>query len=867
VQEVQEVQEDAAKKADEQKRKNEQRKKVREEKKQSKNAATTLQRMASGPADSGGTDEEAEMRAMFQKMREFNQKNPAMLAKLWDEERSLHEAGKSSPVAASATPAQARKGSASSPTAAAAPAGDLRPFAKPAVPAKGAKQSSAAKKTPQTPATQPPRPSPTQTPTQLWPQHKKGALAEVTTKWLLSLPQNAGKTIQPAQVLSILDANPAYVQLCESLEGLGLQFDRSTLARELLKAVPDGLKAQAVPKAATLVNVVGSATPQADGVSATSPASANKKGKQRAQSLANATTPVSATTYEVPMSLSDVAREVNTMGQQPFQPINSYGSPTVQQNEASRYFTHGSALSNGSRPESRSQLPDIKPKIKPEEPPRPPADKEEAARKRTFGDLVDLTMQDSDDDEPPLKKPMLPPDAPVNGVNARHGDPQTYFATPASFQQFMYPGQNKLPPGQSQFYLPGQRPQNQFGGAPQQPNGTSQQPAQQRQPEVPAQPTPPPRPKGPTAEQLQTIRMKGKMLVEPIMRDRVARKSNYDSRTIARDVLLATGRHPDMRGLNYHLTPMQKLLGAHGGVYDAGNGSDLATIRWDLIDPEKSKKEDEKVEEADDQLQRELTRDASAAQKRAVKVTASPAPTTLTPGSSARKKRGRPRKASIVEAKTDGVMTNPGLANAVVSNSSRPAIPSAAAPQTQPPNHLPNMSTPPAGQPLGYASFQQYGPDGKKKKGRPHGWKKSLHSREAQGLAPATQPGRKPGLPGRPKGSGSGIKPTTTSGAVGPDYQVYKCEWTGCKSELHNLETLKKHIVKMHGSGADGGGGNNGEYECRWEPCEEMDGNGVPKSFEGIEGWLRHVDERHLGPLAWRKGDGPRAVGVGESLS
>ena len=61
-------------------RNNEQRRKAREEKKQSKNAATTLQQMASGFGTDGAAsptnDEEAEMRAMFQKMREFNAKNP-----------------------------------------------------------------------------------------------------------------------------------------------------------------------------------------------------------------------------------------------------------------------------------------------------------------------------------------------------------------------------------------------------------------------------------------------------------------------------------------------------------------------------------------------------------------------------------------------------------------------------------------------------------------------------------------------------------------------------------------------------------------------------------------------------------------------
>jgi hypothetical protein len=89
----------AAVKAEAERKKEEQRK-ARE----SKNAASTLASLATSSnvqepisAPPPANDEEAEMRAMFQKMREFNSKNPSMLAKLWEEERRTHAAQSQSP--------------------------------------------------------------------------------------------------------------------------------------------------------------------------------------------------------------------------------------------------------------------------------------------------------------------------------------------------------------------------------------------------------------------------------------------------------------------------------------------------------------------------------------------------------------------------------------------------------------------------------------------------------------------------------------------------------------------------------------------------------------------------------------------------
>ncbi|TKA45984.1 hypothetical protein B0A55_13716, partial [Friedmanniomyces simplex] len=381
--ERQKAEADATVKKAESERKAEQRKKAREEKRQSKTAAATLQKMASGggltmneegpPANA----EEAEMRAMFKKMREFNAKNPAMLAKLWEEERSTHAEPPTQPT--KPTPAA---------TAAAAAA---KLTAKQALNATNA--ASSAQNEPVKPFQRSLQKSATpihaQASTSLWPPQKKGSLAETAAKWLANLPENVGKTVSKDDVLKVLESNPSYVQLCEALEGLGLRFERSALARELLKAVPDGMKAQVhqQPAAASLpLPAPNGAAPQAK--------RSSDMPKKRGKPKKSVGPPANATVnYEAPRftSLSDAAREIYHT------PSMSMGGP-VQAPAAIMQPPPTPAMHppsmNGSRPLSASQPPvEIKPELKPEEPRRPPADKEEAARKRTFGDLVDLTAE------------------------------------------------------------------------------------------------------------------------------------------------------------------------------------------------------------------------------------------------------------------------------------------------------------------------------------------------------------------------------------------------------------------------------------------------------------------------------------------
>ena len=835
--EKQKVEREAALKKAEQERK----KKAREEKRQSKSAATTLQQMATGGAGSSSpppaNEEEAEMRAMFKKMRDFNAKNPAMLAKLWEEERKSHvpgqslQAAKATHTSASSSSAQ-RKSSGAAAASSPAQVG-VRPFQKHG---QGAKAAPLGKQQ----ATQPAQPSTAQANTSLWPPHKKGQLAEATAKWLMSLPPNAGKIVSNETVLNVLNSNPSYVQLCESLEGLGLKFERSILARELLNAVPDDSKAQAPAKPATPLGRGNVAASQISG-SSTSPDALKKRLEVKKQAYVSAASRFSTVNYEAPLSLSEAAREVNNM--EP--PANSYRSP---------YFTQSQTGGSDSRPPSRSQPPEIKSDVKPEEPPRPPADKEEAARKRTFGDLVDLTAEDSDDEGPPPKKIVQPSSGPANGVNTQQQKASNAsLQQPVPFKQFMYPGAGA---NQSAMHAPPRPPPGYMTVA--HAAGQDPQAAAQTTEQSPVIPQPPPKQRGPSAEQLQQSRTKGRMLVEPIMRDRVARKSTYDSRTIARDVLLATGRHPDMRGLNAHLSVMQRLLGQHGGEFDSegrGNRSDLSTVKWDIIDPEEAPKEkkSETAEDADDEEEIAVRPPQPSAPKERTTVNyETPSSNSTAEQKKKSSRRGRPPRHSMPDAdgykrltKGLGETNTPASASRHTPTSARPATPSSAPTK---------MSAP-----VGYAAFRHIDADGNviKKKGRPFGWKKNLHSREALGLTPA-----KSHTPAKPLASR--VKKEQPE-QVEPRYEVYTCEWAGCKAELHNLDTLKKHIVHVHGSGGVEGAGG---YECWWHGCEERtvkEWGKTAAEFGDLGKWIEHVDREHLQGIKWRLGDGPGGGVVGVS--
>ncbi|OGE52048.1 hypothetical protein PENARI_c011G09899 [Penicillium arizonense] len=69
-------------------------------------------------------------------------------------------------------------------------------------------------------------------------------------------------------------------------------------------------------------------------------------------------------------------------------------------------------------------------------------------------------------------------------------------------------------------------------------------------------------------------------LVKPIRMSDALVKESYNPATIARDILIASGRHPTMKGLNHHLCALK------ANISQVDSNSDLATFRWDLVDVE-----------------------------------------------------------------------------------------------------------------------------------------------------------------------------------------------------------------------------------------------------------------------------------------
>ncbi|KAJ5758915.1 hypothetical protein N7520_006071 [Penicillium odoratum] len=74
----------------------------------------------------------------------------------------------------------------------------------------------------------------------------------------------------------------------------------------------------------------------------------------------------------------------------------------------------------------------------------------------------------------------------------------------------------------------------------------------------------------------------GNNLIKPLNDEDVAIKVTYDPTTIARDILVAANQHPTEKALNHHLMCLRRNLP------EVKFSSDLATFRWDIVDPDPS---------------------------------------------------------------------------------------------------------------------------------------------------------------------------------------------------------------------------------------------------------------------------------------
>jgi hypothetical protein len=108
--------------------------------------------------------------------------------------------------------------------------------------------------------------------------------------------------------------------------------------------------------------------------------------------------------------------------------------------------------------------------------------------------------------------------------------------------------------------------------------------------------------------------------------------------------------------------------------------------------------------------------------------------------------------------------------------------------------------------------------------------------------------------------------------AVAPKFQVFPCQWQGCSAKLHNLETLRKHVFRIHNRPVKQDHVEDAVVErkrlaCLWNECA-LDEN-APSShvyYTSENAWKEHIEKKHLTRIAWELGDGPSTHPLGMSL-
>ena len=703
----------------------------------------------------------------------------------------------------------------------------------------------------------------------VWPEADKWTLANAARDTLLANPRNEGKLITNTEVHNVLNQGPTYEELCRILEAKGFVVDRTPFAQKLLAAVPK----------------LKDSHPQK---------------------------PVQATSSPYPPPSQPTQATSNS-------PLR-YVAPTAPMFGVLQPVF-------GATPTQASQAPHRPVMQRPVKPPPPPS-KQQQARKRTFGEIVDLTAEMSSDEE--MKRRRAEELKKIEEIKHMQ-------QVKAAMEAAMMTKANA--PNDSTWRSKAIRLSPGTGLSASEDDVASRLSRFKHH--------------SPEREKLR----RSKEVVRPMnARADALRRSAYDPKTIARDVLVAAGIHPTMASLNYHLG------GLRSSFRHVEANSDLSTFKWDLIDPggppikprkietsvaQQNENEDADDEEADGARRSEPTQnhssrlagtnlDDNAEEVVILDATASgPMKGLFQPGRGRGRGRGpRPNRGGHSRASVGRPPRQPAHIN---NNQAQTPHNSADVSMFGPgvtttgafePRVLPST---PAQASMTPTVQLTTGESGKKRRGRPPKYRilgtselspqhsvpsrsrpdaakadpesavhESNSHRVPAGMAPPLDTPRtvEPAIshrpntsttPTRPSGlrnqintspfavvvqrspsnvesasSYSKAKKAKMSPAPSPKYQVYKCRWKNCEGQLHNLETLRKH-VHGHRSQFDD------DFECLWEGCGMAKVTGISGSerqllsFKSETAWERHMNERHIDRYAWELGDGPSPHPSGES--
>lgn len=284
------------------------------------------------------------------------------------------------------------------------------------------------------------------------------------------------------------------------------------------------------------------------------------------------------------------------------------------------------------------------------------------------------------------------------------------------------------------------------------------------------------------------------------------RRSKYDPKTIARDILISTGRHPSEHPLNRHLEPLKDFRAVD-------NQSDLCTFRWDIVDPGGKEV---------GSLNKDLEEGATAA-KMAAGSGRGPVPT-----------RGN----------SFAINTNSrnlsGLRNETIEIEDDDAI------------DVSDDGMPPP-------QSVRASKEGTQTPGRRPG-------REARNPAPNYRPMPAAELrklqhdAGRRYREDSEQTPSEAEEKPSVEYVKFACKWEKCDHVLINLATLRRHIFTMHGQHDDVV--TQGKV-CMWHGCGNKDYSAendlTPGTYcDNLKLFREHMEDTHLKSVAFLYGDGAK---------
>ena len=778
-----------------------------------------------------------------------------------------------------------------------------------------------------------------------WPESKKKALAEAARIALTSTPPNQGKTITTQEIHELLDQNPSYIQMCEILEYRGFVIDRGQFARILLKAVPDLGSASSPANAAATNNAnADRATPTHAACTATASNTATTKTTSATPTTGSFGVLVKATSngsaaptdtlkpfpYSAPPAVMFPARDAYAAPYAPTPPSAKQASGGSQSNGLARDYrfvdpkiwTQGMPPQHGSVPDQGRHEPALHSQpsfpvyrqsgsingqvlnqngaIHPNGVISHPT-KQEMARKRTFDEIVDLT-QIPDEDE--LERYRPKPRTDIESASGPSKSGKNVFDHDARWQQ----NSGRSTPKPFKYKYSGR-------------------------------------------DALQ----QSYDIIEPMNKRRDAlRRSTYNPKTIARDILLGIGKHPTMAPLNAHLDVLKDRFKA------VDNESDLSTFRWDLVDPEGEANTRPSDTDDDEAVPTVNAGTRPRPIPMAVMVNSDDGgvakndqiPPHMENSRVKQSRRGPYKKTGIPSGiqpigpadtpEQQSLQSSPFIQDSskvlgtIPADLSRFAYSSPYTAQANPTtSNASNSSTPATaskrkGRPLG-AKNKQVRPDKgipKKPKAPSMGATPStaearpLHEEVAGKTTPfeissigkpntpvptrprinTNTPSRQSGLrysisamtptdgiavvipsrspsvvvvtpqasvrKGRPKMAEdrsedhSNISPSSV-----PAYTMHRCHWENCPAELHNLETLKKH-VKKHRRAVDG------VYSCLWAGCSDssnpisnntQNGDGKYKrlNFKTDAEWVTHVESNHLRSERELSAGAPRRGSIG----